>query len=251
MSNKKQIFSSEAEFLSNYNAAEFERPSVTADVLIFSVSDSAGENWRRMNKKSFSVLLVRRDDYPQIGKWNLPGGFIGMTETAQDAAHRILKNETGVMGDIYLEQLYTFDAPGRDPRTRVFSIAHMALIDKNNLHYAGPRDAQWFDIDMSTGELLLHGNNITLKETDLAFDHAEIIKTGILRMRNKIEYTDIVFDMMGAEFTLGELQQVYEIILGRKLLPAAFRRTIATKVVPTGRMQTGAGHRPSVLFKKK
>ena len=251
MSDKNQTFSSEKEFLANYDASAFDRPSVTADVLIFSVSNSAAENWRRTDKKSFSVLLVRRDDYPEIGKWNLPGGFVGIKETALDAAHRILCSETGAVGDIYLEQLYTFDAPNRDPRTRVFSVAHMALVNKDNLHYSGARDAKWFDIEFDKDKLVLRSSDLILTDKDLAFDHATIIRTGIERLRNKIEYTDIVFDMMPREFTLGELQQVYEIILGRKLLPAAFRRTIANKVVATDKMRTGSGHRPSVLFKKK
>ncbi len=250
MTNTKHEFSSEAEFLAAYDASAFDRPSVTADVLIFSVSNNLAENWRKSDKKSFSVLLVRRDDYPEIGKWNLPGGFVGIKETALDAAHRILRSETGAVGDIYLEQLYTFDDVNRDPRTRVFSIAHMALINKNNLHYSGARDAKWFDIELADGKLLLTSDDLTLTDKDLAFDHAKIIKTGIERLRNKIEYTDIVFDMMPREFTLGELQQVYEIILGRKLIPAAFRRTIANKVASTGKMRTGSGHRPSVLFKK-
>ncbi len=251
MADKNQTFSSEKEFLANYDASAFDRPSVTADVLIFSVSNSAAENWRRTDKKSFSVLLVRRDDYPEIGKWNLPGGFVGIKETALDAAHRILCSETGAVGDIYLEQLYTFDAPNRDPRTRVFSVAHMALVNKDNLHYSGARDAKWFDIEFDKDKLVLRTSDLILTDKDLAFDHATIIRTGIERLRNKIEYTDIVFDMMPREFTLGELQQVYEIILGRKLLPAAFRRTIANKVVATDKMRTGSGHRPSVLFKKK
>lgn len=244
-------FSSEQEFLANYDVSKFDRPSVTADVLIFSVSNSLAENWRKSDKKSFSVLLVRRDDYPEIGKWNLPGGFVGIKETALDAAYRILRSETGATGNVYLEQLYTFDAPNRDPRTRVFSIAHMALIDKNNLHYSGSYDAKWFNIDFQDNKLILQNDDLILTEKDLAFDHAAIIRTGIERLRNKIEYTDIVFDMMPREFTLGELQQVYEIILGRKLIPAAFRRTIAVKIKPTGKIRGGAGHRPSALFQKK
>lgn len=251
MADSIQKFSSESEFLAAYDKTAFDRPSVTSDVLIFSVSNTAAENWRKTDKKSFSILLVQRDEYPAIGKWSLPGGFVGISETALNAAHRILLNETGATGNIYLEQLYTFDAPNRDPRMRVFSIAHMALVDKNTLHYSGRRTAQWFNIELAGDKLILHGDDITLGEDDLAFDHAQIIKMGIERLRNKIEYTDIAFDMMSPEFTLGELQQVYEIILGRKLIPAAFRRTIMPKVIATGHMRTGSGHRPSALFRKK
>jgi ADP-ribose pyrophosphatase YjhB (NUDIX family) len=244
-------YKSESEFLAAYDASVFERPSVTADVLIFSVSTYEGADWRRADKKSFSVLLVRRDDYPYLGKWNLPGGFIGFSETSMDAAHRILKHETGVSDDVYLEQLYTFDNPRRDPRTRVLSIAHMALADKSKLHYAGALTAKWFDVEMVGDKLVLKNDGLKLTESDLAFDHANIIKTGLARLQNKIEYTDIVFGMMPAEFTLGELQQVYEVILNKKFIPTAFRRMIASKVVATGKMRGGAGHRPSALFQKK
>jgi len=244
-------YKNEAEFLAAYNPAEFDRPSVSVDILIFSVSSDAGENWRRANKKKFSVLLVQRTQYPYLGKWNLPGGFVGMTETSVDAAHRVLEGEAGVADKFYLEQLYTFDNPSRDPRTRIFSIAHMALVDKSKLNYTGARTAKWFDVNLDDDKLTLDSGDIKLTEKDLAFDHAEIIKMGIARMRGKIEWTDIVFDMMPPSFTLGELQQVYEAILGKKLFAAAFRRTIAGKVVATGKMQTGLGHRPSALYKAK
>lgn len=243
-------YQSEAEFLKNYNPNEFDRPSVTSDVLIFSVNSSMGENWRRADKKTFSVLLVKRNKFPQMGKWNLPGGFVGIRETSIDAAHRVLTRETGVTDDIYMEQLYTFDSIDRDPRTRIYAITYMALVDKNKLHYAEDRTAKWFDIRLDGDRLtLISDDGVRLNESDLAFDHAEIIKMGINRMRNKVEYTDIVFSMMPDEFTLGELQQVFEAILDKKLLAAAFRRTIASKVIETGNMQTGFGHRPSALFK--
>ncbi len=193
-------------------------------------------------------MLVKRDDYPQIGKWNLPGGFVGINETSIDAARRVLGRETGVRDKIYMEQLYTFDNPNRDVRTRVFAIAYMALVDKSKLHYAQSRIAKWFDVNLENGKLIFGDG---LNENDLAFDHADIIKMGIERMRNKIEWTDIVFDMMPAEFTLGELQQVYEVILNRKLIPTAFRRKIEDKVTPTGTMRTGGGHRPAELYKYK
>ena len=242
-------YKSEKEFLDAYDVSAFDRPSVTADILIFSVSSAEGENWRRAIKKSFSVLLVQRDDYPQIGKWTLPGGFVGMDEKSIDTARRVLEREAGVTDDIYMEQLFTFDNPGRDPRTRVISIAYMALVDKSGLHYTDARPAKWFDAKLVDGKLFLESGDIKLTESDLAFDHEEIIKTGIMRLRNKIEYTDIVFSMMPEEFTLGELQQVYEAVLDKKLLAAAFRRTIAGKVADAGKMRTGFGHRPSKLYR--
>ena len=243
-------YKSEQDFLKHYNPREFDPISITSDILIFSVSSESGDNWRRTDKKKFSVLLVRRDKFPFMNKWNLPGGFVGSNETCQDAAKRVLMREAGLK-DIYMEQLYTFDSLKRDPRMRILSVAFMALVDKNELNYSDKHLAEFFDIKMVNDKLILVNDNIRISESDLAFDHAEIIKYGIGRLRNKLEYTDIVFNMMPTMFTLGELQQVYEAILDKKLLAPAFRRIIANKVAATGKMKTGAGHRPSQLFKYK
>ena len=268
-------YKSEEEFLKDYDASKFDRLSMTADILIFSVSDGMQENYRKLNKKYFSVLLVKRDTYPFKDKWCLPGGFVQIDEDIEDAAKRILENEANI-NDIYIEQLYTFSNPKRDPRTRVVSTSYMALIDKNKLPNKVSSNASWFNVTVleDKKEILVNldnGNETinfkikkTLKEktTDrykydiiendkLAFDHPLVIVSGISRLKNKIEYTDIVFNMMPEYFTLGELQQVYEVILGKKLLDPAFRRIIANKVEKTSKMKTGGGHRPSVLFKYK
>lgn len=266
-------YNSEEEFLKNYDSSSFEKLSVTSDILIFSVADGTQENYRKLNEKHFAILLVKRDDYPFKNKWCLPGGFINIDETTSDAAKRVLKNETN-LEDIYLEQLYTFDAVDRDPRMRIISTSYMALVDKNKLHNKLSDNAAWFNMTIleSDNEInvkLDNGNtNFTftvgktlkehttdryeykiIKNDNLAFDHPLAIVSGISRLKNKIEYTDIVFNMMPEYFTLGELQQVYEVILGRELLDPAFRRIIASKVEKTNKVKTGGGHRPSVLFK--
>lgn len=266
-------YNSEEEFLKNYDSSSFEKLSVTSDILIFSVADGAQENYRKLNEKHFAILLVKRDDYPFKDKWCLPGGFINIDETTSDAAKRVLKNETN-LEDIYLEQLYTFDAVDRDPRMRIISTSYMALVDKNKLHNKLSDNAAWFNMtilesDNEINVTLDNGNtNFTfivgktlkehttdryeykiIKNDDLAFDHPLAIVSGISRLKNKIEYTDIVFNMMPEYFTLGELQQVYEVILGKELLDPAFRRIIASKVEKTNKVKTGGGHRPSVLFK--
>lgn len=268
-------YKSEEEFLKDYNPGEFDRLSMTTDILIFSVSDGVQENYRKLNKKYFSVLLVKRDNYPFKDKWCLPGGFVKIDEDIEDAAKRILNEEANIH-DIYLEQLYTFGSPNRDPRMRVVSASYMALIDKNKLNYKISNNASWFNVMVleDKNEIVVNLDNgletinfkikKTLKEktTDrykyeviendkLAFDHPLVIVSGISRLKNKLEYTDIVFNMMPEYFTLGELQQVYEVILGKKLLDPAFRRIIANKVQKTNKMKTGGGHRPSVLFKYK
>ena len=268
-------YTSEEEFLKDYNPSDFDLLSLTTDILIFSVSDGVQENYRKLNKKFFSILLVKRNTYPFKDKWCLPGGFIGVDEDLDDAAKRILKQEANIE-DIYLEQLYTFGNPKRDPRMRVISTSYMALIDKNKLLNKISSNASWFNVMVIEDKKSIHvtldngeeelkfkiKKTLREKTTDrykyeieendsLAFDHPLVIVSGISRLKNKIEYTDIVFNMMPKYFTLGELQQVYEVILGKKLLDPAFRRIIADKVEKTDKIKTGGGHRPSVLFKYK
>ena len=271
----KKEYTSEQEFLKDYDPSRFDRLSLTTDILIFSVSDGVQENYRKLNQKYFSVLLVKRDNYPFKDKWCLPGGFVKIDEDIEDAATRILDTEANIK-DIYLEQLYTYGNPNRDPRMRVISTSYMALIDKNKLPNTVSNNASWFNVTVLEDEKYIdvtldNGNETikfkikkTLKEktTDrykyeivendkLAFDHPLAIVSGISRLKNKLEYTDIVFNMMPEYFTLGELQQVYEVILGKKLLDPAFRRIIADKVEKTDKMKIGGGHRPSVLFRYK
>lgn len=234
-----KTYNSEEEFLKDYDSNRFEKLSMTTDILIFSVSDGFQENYRKLNKKFFSVLLVKRDNYPFKNKWCLPGGFVNIDEDLEDSAKRILANEANIK-NIYLEQLYTFGNPNRDPRMRIVSTSYMALIDKNKLNQKISKNASWFNVtvleDKRNIDVILDNGNETIKfkilktikekttdrykyeilENDsLAFDHPLVIMSGISRLKNKIEYTDIVFNMMPKYFTLGELQQVYEVILNK------------------------------------
>ena len=272
----EKIYNSEEEFLKDYDSTKFEKLSMTADILIISVSNEEVDNYRKTDKKKMSILLVKRDNYPFKDKWCLPGGFIDINEDLDEAPKRILKKETNV-DNIYLEQLYTFGSINRDPRMRVVSTSYMALIDKNRLSNNLNSNASWFDIidyeDNNNIIKIILSNGVDIvdfkisktlrsqttdrysfnivENNDLAFDHPLVILSGIERLKNKIEYTDIVFNMMPELFTLGELQQVYEVILGKKLLDPAFRRIIADKVEKTDKMKTGGGHRPSYLFRYK
>ena len=270
-------YNSDKEFLENYDVTKFDRLSMTSDILLVSVSNQDSINYRKTSKKMISILLVKRKDFPFKEKWCLPGGFLNpKTETLDECAKNVLKRETN-LSNIYLEQLYTFDDIKRDPRTRVVSTSYVALVDKNKLTNKLNKDASWFDIteieeiDNIVKVTLYNGKEIIKfsikkrllqKTTDqysfsvienncIAFDHPKIILAGIERIRNKINYTDIVFNMMPEYFTLGELQDVYEVILGKKLLAPAFRRIITSKVERTDKMLTGKGHRPSVLIKYK
>jgi len=269
------MYKSEEEFLKNYNPRAYEPISVTTDILILSISDEESTNYRKSSSKHMSVLLVKRDDYPYKDKWCLPGGFLDVKEDLEECPKRILAKETN-LHDIYLEQLYTYGAVDRDPRMRIISTSYMALIDKNRIDYKLNENASWFNINYSEENNIVTVNldngteNLkfkirkTLKEktTDrykftviennsIAFDHPLVILAGIERLKNKVNYTDVVFNMMPEYFALGDLQQVYEVILNKKLLDPAFRRIIADKVEKTDKIKTGAGHRPSALFRYK
>ena len=269
------MYKSEEEFLAAYDPSAFDRMSLTTDILILSISDEEVANYRKSSKKYMSVLLVKRDDYPFKGKWCLPGGFLDVKEDLEECPRRILARETN-LHDIYLEQLYTYGGVHRDPRMRIVSTSYMALVDKNRLTDKLSENASWFNITYfeEGNEVLvvLDNGSDTLKfkikktlheqttdrfkfeiseNEDLAFDHPLVIWAGIERLKNKISYTDVVFNMMPELFALGDLQQVYEVILNKKLLDPAFRRIIADKVEKTEFVKTGAGHRPSVLFRYK
>ena len=269
------VYKTEEEFLKDYDPSKYEKLSMTTDVLIMSVSNEDTGNYRKLSEKKFSILLVKRKNYPFKDKWCVPGGFIKMDESLDDAARRVLKNETNLK-DIYIEQLYTFSDVKRDPRMRVVSTSYMALVDKNRLSDKLSENASWFNVEVKQDDKSFYVTldntseqiefivskklrNLTtdryefkvVKNDKLAFDNPLVIVSGIERLKNKIGYTDIVFNMMPEYFTLGELQQVYEVILGKKLLDPAFRRIIADKVEKTDKLKTGGGHRPSALFKYK
>ena len=265
----------EREFLAEYNPADWGRLSVSVDTVIFSIDGSLqNENIRKLDEQKLTVLLVKRDAHPYLGKWLLPGGFVGLDESPETAARRVLCDKTG-LDDIYIEQLYTFGAPDRDPRMRIISCAYLSLIDRGGYSLSNSDkklQTSWFEIEFGKGaqEIILKSGNESLSipvkshvvkngkiETSaytvkdgsaLAFDHASLILEGILRLRGKTEYTDVVFNLMPEQFTISQLQQIYEIILGQKLLTPQFRRQIASKVTGTDIYTSEKGHRPSQLF---
>lgn len=210
-----------------YDASQYERPSVTVDVVILT-----------MRRRRLEALLIRRKHWPFEGLWAIPGGFVNPDESLEAAARRELAEETGV-NDVYLEQLYTFGDPGRDPRTRVITVVYYALISAETLRVAAGDDAAeaaWFPV---------------YHPPELAFDHARILTYTMERLRGKLEYTTIGFQLLPPEFTLSELQEVYEAILDRPLDKRNFRK----KVLSTGILElteharkTGQ-HRPAALYR--
>ncbi len=224
----------EEEFLSRYRPEEYASISITVDAIVVGVAKDITDNYRKLDRQSLKILLVKRDNYPYKGSYSLPGGFVGEKETFEDTLKRVLSDKTG-LSDIYSEQLYTFGSVERDPRMRIVSCAYISLVDISRANITG---AEWFAVE-------------EIAKMDLAFDHNQIIEEALKRLKGKIDYTDIVFHMMPVEFTISELQEVYELILGKKLLPAAFRRTISDKLEDTGKMTSNAGHRPSRIFRYK
>jgi ADP-ribose pyrophosphatase YjhB (NUDIX family) len=282
----------EQTFLESYDPSIYDRPSVTVDMLIFSVMEEELNNYRKLPKKELKILMIKREGHPYKNKWALPGGFIEPNESVDEAAYRELKEETNV-DNVYLEQLYTWGNLNRDPRTRVISCSYMALIDgtKNTVKPGSDSlETRWFnlsektiketkinngdtysyikevkiclsneDIKLSgvvritkekTGDKLTTKREIVSQE-GTAFDHLLIIYYGLMRLRAKVEFSDIVFNLMKEEFTLTELQNVYEVILDKPLLTANFRRKIEHMVIETNETTSNFGHRPAKLYKHK
>lgn len=213
----------------NYDPSRFERPSVTVDVVIFSLLND-----------ELHLLLVKRKFSPFAGKWAIPGGFVYLTESLEEAAGRKLKEETGV-SDVYMEQLYTFGDPGRDPRTRVITVAYFALIPADMTeHRPGGETTETAWIPIS-------------KLPELAFDHREIVDYAFVRLRYKLEYTMVGFRLLPDTFTLSRLQQAYQIILGEALDKRNFRRKILSADIleETGGKKQDREGRPAKLYRYK
>lgn len=212
-----------------YDASRYERPSVTVDVVIFTLIN--GE---------LHVLLVLRRRWPFEGTWAIPGGFINMDESLEQAARRELEEETGVR-NIYLEQLYTFGEPGRDPRTRVISVAYIAIVrfDDQELRVSDESsDVRWFPVRMLPEQL--------------AFDHEQILHYALSRLRSKLEYTTLAFQLLPEVFSILELKYTYEQILGESLDKGNFYRKIkeAGILEETSLVREGRG-RPTRLWRFK
>ena len=206
---------------------EYPHPAVTTDIVIFTI-----------RQDELKVLLIKRALPPFQREWALPGGFVNLDESLEAGARRELEEETGVKG-VYLEQLYTFGAPDRDPRERVITVAYYALIPSDKIEIRAASDAEgvsWFGMH----EL-----------PDLAFDHGHILKAAHERLAAKLEYSTIAFQFMPQAFTLTDLQQVYELILGEPVDKRNFRKRILSLnlVTETGKERKTGAHRPAKLYR--
>lgn len=209
----------------------YEDIQVATDLLVFTISDNR-----------LKLLMVEREEEPFAGQKALPGVMVDVAETLDEAALRGIREETGITV-IYFEQLYTFGALDRDPRKRVISVSYMALVPENQLTFAtGERVNEVFLEDVE--ELLASSE-------ELAFDHRQIISYARWRLKNKVEYTRIAFHLVDELFTLPQLQKVYEILLGKTLYKANFRKKVADMIEETDLMTSGDPYRPSRLYRLK
>lgn len=176
----------EEEYLARYDPGKYERPSVTVDMLIFTVTDVESDNYRKLPGKALKLLMIKRADHPFIGQWALPGGFVKMNESLEEAAYRELKEETGIE-NVYLEQLYTWGDPNRDPRTRVISTSYLSLTDSSNLKVRASDDAddaRWFTVTYRVfkEERTMEGDDRTLERfSRLTLRDGDITLSAVLR----------------------------------------------------------------------
>jgi ADP-ribose pyrophosphatase YjhB (NUDIX family) len=209
-------------------------PAVAADVAVFTVLDGA-----------LQVLLVRVGRGSFAGRWALPGGRVRSDESLDDAAVRLLADQTGLR-DVYLEQLFTFGHPQRDPHGRVVSVAYVALIPHGGRF---PRAREGTEPAATAGP----GPDVVWRRAaalpPLAYDHGAVVETGLARLRAKLTYTNLVYTLLPPTFTLGELQSMYEAVLGRTLDRRNFRKKILALGLlrPLGRVRRGP-HRPAALY---
>ena len=210
------------------NIHKFKKPSVTTDIVIFTIKEN-----------ELKILLVKRKIEPFKDKWALPGGFVRIDESLEQAAKRELEEETGVK-NIYLEQLYTFGNLERDPRGRVITVAYMALINSNEIKLQATTDvsdAQWFSIK---------------KIPQLAFDHKKILDYSLKRLKWKFEYTTVAFSLLQKKFALSKIQKIYEIIFGKKFDKRNFNKKILTlNILKEEGINKDVPYRPPMLYSLK
>ena len=203
------------------------RPVLTTNIVVFTLRD-----------ERLKLLLVRRRNAPCEGYWSLPGGVVGEDEDIEANATRKLEEGTGVSG-VYLEQLYTFGAPARDPRERVISVAYYALVASKRLRLRTDEHSEgvaWFALD----EL-----------PELAFDHAQMADTAHQRLAAKLDYSTIAFQFMPERFTLSDLQKVFQIILNCELDKRNFRKRMLAmdQIRQTSEVRRNGSHRPARLYR--
>ena len=268
----------EKEFLAGYDLTKYDRPSVAADVVVFSVmKDDECEDVRRLQEKKLKILLIRRGGFPYKGSWAMPGGFCRKGEDVIDSARRELCEETGI-GDAYVKLVGVYGEPGRDPRGWVISSTYMALMNAGACSLKAGDDAQdarWFTVELT--EVSGTGEEIAKNEVEASYKvqngkryrlvlknaDSDIKLTAVLRKTDMSscgrssdsydieECEGLAFDLLPDRFTLTELQNVYEQIWDMELTTPNFRRKIVEYVEETDAYQSGERYRPAKLFTRR
>ena len=217
--------------IAEYDPTAYDRPSVAVDCTALGMVDTR-----------LAVLLTRRDQAPFAGRWALPGGFVAIDESLEAAAARVLRDKAGI-GSMPLEQVHCFGAVDRDPRMRIIAIAYRALLDPARMAALRLRDDQCLARIGPDSGLTRDGQPI-----DLAFDHAAIVRRTLAQLRGAID--DMAFALVPDRFTLRELQQVHEAVLGQPLNKPAFRRRMLERgtLRGTGELEGGRAFRPAELY---
>lgn len=205
----------------------YPRPALTVDCVVFGFDE--GE---------LKVALIRRANEPYRGRWALPGGYVELDESLEEAARRELREETGIER-LYLEQLYTFGAVDRDPRERVVSVAYYALVslaEQRMRAATDATDAAWVPLS---------------SVRRLAFDHSEILAIALARLKAKVRYQPVGFELLPRKFTLSQLQHLYEAVLERELDKRNFRKKIQSTglLIATGELEREVAHRAARLYR--
>ena len=232
---------SEAAFLARYDPADYARPAVAVDLVLLGLSGARP-----------AILLLQRDRHPHAGRHALPGGFVGINEALDEAAGRVLREKAGG-ARAHLEQLYTFGAVERDPRMRIVTVAYLALLTEAAFAEAlarapalHPAALVQAGADAPVAARAAGGETLSL-----AFDHGEILAVALRRLRSKLDYSELGFSLLPELFTLRQLQDVHEAILGTRLNKPAFRRRMLDRgwLDPTGLHEAGTSYRPAELYR--
>ena len=224
----------EEEFLAQYNPSDYERPSVTVDMMVLCMSK---------HLENMKILLIQRGDHPFINQWALAGGFVDIKESTYQAACRELEEETGLK-NIYLEQLYTMSQPDRDPRMRVITVSYIALINEQEVKAGDDaKNALWFDIvKFTNSRLILHNS-----DEDITIDYKlnkKYFKNGVITVEglvpehfsgeklaaDHVNISDVAFNLLPKVFSIADLRRVYEIILGKELYKTNFKKHVEDKL---------------------
>lgn len=209
-----------------YPQKNFDHAATAVDVVLFTVSE-----------RELKVLLLKLKEKPFEGRWALPGGLVAKGETLDQAAYRHLENKAGIRGKVHIEQLYTFGDPKRDPLGWVVSVSYLALV--NSQKYHPQSDSRYETVQWQPVESL----------PNLAYDHKEIIDTGVKRLKGKLMYTNIIFSLMPKEFTLTDLQNMYEIIMNKNLDKRNFRKKILSlNILKELKRKSISANRPATLY---